>query len=268
MKFGSIGANMKYSYSKLIHEALGYPWNLWSLNEAELRKRLEKRDFDGASVTIPYKQLVMEYCDYLTPLAKDIGAVNVLYFDKEKRLCGSNTDYTGFLYAMDRAGIEIKGKKAVILGNGATCQTIKKALKDRGSASLIVASRKGAQGQEEEKDGISCTIVDYRKLLEQHTDADLIINASPVGMQPDTEKKLVNLEDFPGCSGVFDVIYNPPQSALIRQAVSLGIPASGGIPMLVAQGTAAAELLMDKPGYYEKENERLIEMLRKEVEVK
>lgn len=268
MKYGSIGANMKYSYSKLIHEALGYSWELWSLDEAEFRELLEKRDFDGASVTIPYKQLVMPYCDYLSPLAEEIGAVNVLYYDKEKGLCGSNTDYAGFLYAMDRADIEIGGKKAVILGNGATCKTIKKALSDRGAASLVVASRKGAHGQDSEKNGISCSVVDYKELAEKHTDADLIINASPVGMQPDTEKKLVNLEDFPGCSGVFDVIYNPPQSALIRQAVSLGIPASGGIPMLVAQATVAAELLMDKPGYYEKENERLIEMLRKEVEAK
>ncbi len=266
MKYGSIGANMKYSYSKMIHEALGYPWQLWSLEETEVRELLEKRDFDGASVTIPYKQLVMDYCDYLSPLAEEIGAVNVLYFDREKRLCGSNTDYTGFLYAMDRAGIEIEGKKAVILGNGATCQTIKKALSDRGAAALIVASRKGGSGREEEKAGPSCRIVSYRELVEEHKDAELIINASPVGMQPDTEKKLVDLRDFPACSGVFDVIYNPPQSALIRQAVSLKLPASGGIPMLIAQATAAAELLMDRPGYYEKENERLIEMLRKKVE--
>lgn len=263
MRYGSVGANMKGSYSKIIHEALGYPWELMSLTPEEVDELLTKRDFGGLSVTIPYKKTVIPYCDKISPLAEKIGAVNALYFDKDGNLCGTNTDYTGFLYAMDAAGIEIKSKKAVILGDGATCRTIKRALTDRGIGFIVAASRRVESSYVREENDIKSLMVNYEELKE-HNDADLIINATPVGMYPAKGVKLVDLKDFPKCSGVFDVIYNPYRTELVKQADELNIPASGGLYMLVAQATAAADYFMGKPGYYDKENQRIIDMLKKE----
>lgn len=263
MLYGSVGANMKHSYSKFIHESLGYPWELISIEENDLRQLLESRDFKGLSVTIPYKKLVIPYCDKVSPLAEEIGAVNTLYFDEEGNLCGTNTDYLGFLYAMDSAGIEIEGKKAVILGAGATCRTIKKALTDRGIGTLVVACRKTEKPFIKEENGIKCLMINFNDLKE-HTDADLVINATPVGMRPDVNGQIVDLEMFPSCKGVFDVVYNPYKTKLVQQAESLGIPAAGGLKMLVAQATAAGNYFMNKPGFYDKENERVIELVKNE----
>lgn len=263
MLYGSVGANMKHSYSKVIHEALGYPWELMSLTPDQVDELLKKREFGGLSITIPYKKMVIPYCDKVSPLAEKIGAVNALYFDEEGKLCGTNTDYMGFLYAMDTAGIAIGGKKAVILGDGATCQTIKRALTDRGIREIVVVSRKVESSCIREENGIAARMVNYEQLRD-HSDANLIINATPVGMYPDTEAKLVDLEMFPQCSGVFDVIYNPYKTKLVKQADALNIPASGGLCMLVAQATAAANFFMRKPGYYDKENQRIIDMLKKQ----
>lgn len=265
MKYGSIGQNMTYSYSKIIHEALGaYPYELRSLEAEELDELLESRDFKGLSVTIPYKKAVMDYCDRLSPLAAEIGAVNCLYFDEDHQLCGTNTDYTGFLYAIDAAGISVRDRKVVILGNGATCQTIKKGVADREALQMVVVSRKLAgPAQLELIGGIPCVTVSYEGLSD-HADAEIIINATPVGMYPDVSGCLIDLRDFPCCKGVFDVVYNPYYTAFIKGAVSLNIPFASGLSMLVAQATAAAGYFTGKGSFYEKENERIISMLKRE----
>lgn len=264
MEYGSIGQNMTYSYSKVIHEALGaYPYELRSLQPEELDKLLQERDFKGLSVTIPYKKTVIPYCDHLSPLAAEIGAVNCLYFDNQHELHGTNTDYTGFLYAIDTAGIAVRGKKVVILGNGATCQTIKKAVTDRGASELIVASRKAGEPVEVTAGGSTCLMVNYEGLSD-HADAEIVINATPVGMYPNIEDCLIDLSRFSHCKGVFDVIYNPYYTALIKQAVGLNIPFASGLSMLVAQATAAAGYFTGKGSFYEKENERIISMLKRE----
>lgn len=265
MQYGSIGQNMTYSYSKIIHEALGaYPYELRSLESEELDQLLKTRDFKGLSVTIPYKRAVIPYCDHLSPLAAEIGAVNCLYFDEEQGLCGTNTDYTGFLYAIDTAGISVRNRKVVILGNGATCQTIKKAVTDLGASELVVVSRQVDKPFRKAEDGRSCLMINYDDLMAEHVDAEVVINASPVGMYPDVEDCLIDLSRFSCCKGVFDVIYNPYYTAFIKQAVSLDIPFASGLSMLVAQATAAAGYFTGKGSFYEKENERIIAMLKRE----
>lgn len=263
MEYGSLGRNMKHSYSKIIHEELGYDYALISLEPEEIDGFLTKREFKGLSVTIPYKKTVIDYCDHLTPLAAEIGAVNALYFDENHQLWGTNTDYSGFLYALDTAGISVGGKKVVILGDGATCQTIKKAVSDRGAGELIVASRKVTGPAVCKTGDISCLMLNYEDLAKQ-TDAEVIINATPVGMRPDTSGCLVDLKNFPDCKGVFDVVYNPFYTKLIKQAEDLQIPYASGLSMLVAQATVAAGYFRGKCGFYEKETERIIAKLKRE----
>ena len=263
MLFASVGSNMKGSYSKIIHEALGYSWELLSLSHEEVVDLLTKREFAGLSITIPYKKMVIPFCDEISELARKIGAVNVIYFNSDGQMCGTNTDYEGFLYAMDAANIKISDRKALILGNGATCGTISQALSDNGVREIVVASRSVSGPHISDDRGIRRLMISYDD-LQYHRDADIIINATPVGMYPNTGVKLIDLTDFKSCKGVFDVIYNPYKTALVKQAEALGIPASGGLCMLVAQATAAANYFMHKPGFYNNETPRIINMLRSE----
>ena len=124
MEYGLIGAKLGHSYSKIIHEMLcGYHYDLCPLpTEEEARAFLAKRQFKAINVTIPYKKLVMEYCSYIDPRAKAIGAVNTVV-NKNGLLYGYNTDYMGFAHLCDAHGVSFAGKTVVILGTGGTHNT-------------------------------------------------------------------------------------------------------------------------------------------------
>lgn len=253
MKYGLIGEKLGHSYSKLIHESLGrYSYDLLSLTKEEFEDFLVKREFSGLNITIPYKKAAMPFCDQISDLAKEIGAVNTLYFQGGK-LCGTNTDYAGFLYASRRAGISFDGKKVLILGNGGTSLMARKAVSDQGARQILITTRRGEEG-----------CVSY-EALDQHKDVEIIVNTTPVGTYPNNGRRLIDLKDFPACQGVIDVIYNPFETALLQQAKELGIPHTNGLPMLVAQATAAAEYFLGE-GDFQQENERIIKTLQEEIE--
>ncbi|WP_312091309.1 shikimate dehydrogenase family protein [Aminipila sp.] len=258
MIYGLIGEKLGHSYSKIIHEKLGaYTYDLFPLTEQELDLFLKAREFSGLNVTIPYKQTVIPYCDQVSPLAQEIGAVNTLYFNAKGMLCGTNTDYHGFIYAMEGADISLYNKKVLILGDGATCKTIRKAVLDKGASEVIIASRKvGEPIFENFKTSknfspyelINCTTLNYQD-LDAQLDAEIVINATPVGMWPNTENRPIDLKKFTNCIGVFDVIYNPYYTKFILQAKELGIPYASGLAMLVAQATEAAGYFTGKKGF-------------------
>lgn len=254
MTYGLIGEKLGHSYSKVIHESLGkYQYELLSLSKEQLETFMTERKFSGLNVTIPYKKAVIPFCDEISPLAREIGAVNTLYFQNGK-LCGTNTDYQGFLYAADTANISFEDKKVVILGNGGTSLMARKAAADRGARQILITSRRG------ETDCIS-----YEELAKEHRDTQIIVNTTPVGTYPNNGGCLIDLSDFPDCCGVIDVIYNPFATALLQQAQELEIPHTNGLPMLVAQATAAAEYFLSETGF-QKENQRILGELRREIE--
>ncbi|QIB68046.1 shikimate dehydrogenase [Aminipila butyrica] len=271
MMYGLIGEKLGHSYSKIIHEKLGaYTYDLCPLTAEALDGFLKTRNFKGLNVTIPYKQTVMPYCDWISPLAKEIGAVNTLYFDKEGRLCGTNTDYQGVLYALKQANISISHKKVIILGDGATCKTIRQAVLDLGARELIIASRKTQDLRMEEisttspcapYEKVPCTTLNYRD-LDSHRDGEILINSTPVGMWPHTAGQPADLQQFPACDGVFDVVYNPYYTNFIQQAKNLNIPYASGLAMLVAQATAAAGYFTGKTDF-EASNQDIIADLKK-----
>lgn len=256
MTYGLIGAKLGHSYSKLIHEMLGrYKYDLLSMDEQELKDFLSARDFNGLNITIPYKKTVIPFCDRISDLAAEIGAVNTLYF-QDGKLCGTNTDYTGFLYAAKSAGIDFSGKKVLILGNGGTSLMARKAVKDSGASEILITTRRGEAG-----------CISYED-LNKHRDVEIIVNTTPVGTYPNNGGRLISLADFPQCCGVIDVIYNPFATDLLLQAKELDIPHSNGLPMLVAQATAAAEYFLgadSEPGF-QQENLRIIAALEKDIE--
>ena len=230
MFYGLIGEKLGHSYSKKIHESFGkYDYDLIELDKESFIHFMEARDFTGINVTIPYKKKVIPFCDDLTPIAKAIGSVNTIYFQKGK-LIGDNTDYFGFNYMLQRSGIVLKDKKVLILGAGGSSLTVVKAAKDLKAKEIIVASRTGLNGM------ISM------KQISEHADSQIIINATPVGMYPHNGEFIVSLKDFPFCEGVIDLIYNPLLTHLLYEAKSLKIPFSNGLSMLVAQAVRSFEL--------------------------
>lgn len=225
MNYGLLGEKLPHSHSPRIHGMLGNPdYTLFEKAPEEVADFLRAREFQGINVTIPYKQTVMPLCDVLDGAAIDIGAVNTVV-NCDGKLFGCNTDFDGFIFMCNRAGIDMRGKKVLILGGGGTSHTATAAAKKMGAASIRIADL----GFE----------LNYENLYERASDAEIIIHTTPVGMYPKIDARLVDLTKFPNLSGVVDVVYNPLRTRLICQAESLGIPCTGGLTMLVAQAAFA-----------------------------
>lgn len=230
MKLGLIGEKLPHSYSKEIFEnILGYPvYDLIELRPDEVGNFITCLDRDGVNVTVPYKQAVIPYLDEVSELARRIGAVNTVW-RKDGRLCGTNTDYYGLSALLRRAGFDLAGKNVLILGTGGTSRTAAIVCEDLGAARVVKVSRTARDGA-----------IFYEEATEVR--AHYIINTTPCGMFPHTNETPVDLRPFAQRGtllGVADVIYNPLQTALIRQAKELGIPAVSGLYMLAAQAVAA-----------------------------
>lgn len=225
--YGLVGRTLGHSQSVPIHKALGNDaYALYEVEPERLPEFMGQENIGGLNVTIPYKQAVLPFCHSVSEEAKEVGSVNTVVNEGGK-LYGYNTDLGGFIYMLNRASIDPKGKKALILGNGGTSLTAQAALKKMGAGELVVVSRGGENN--------------YTS-LSRHYDAQLVVNTTPVGMYPENGKSLIDLESFTCCEGVVDVIYNPLKTALLLQAEKLRIPSTCGLPMLVAQAVAAHEL--------------------------
>ena len=227
MKYGLIGGNLGHSYSPFIHSLLGSsPYELKSLCPEELGPFMKAGDFAGLNVTIPYKKAVIPYLDHIAPEAKAIGAVNTIV-RRDDGLWGYNTDCFGFLYAAEHAGISLKGKKVLVLGSGGASAGVQAASAGAGAASVLVVSRTGA--------------LNYGNVYEE-SGAEVIVNATPVGMYPQNRGKLIELSRFGSCCGVIDLVYNPLYTPLLLDARELGLPFSNGLSMLAAQAKYASDL--------------------------
>ncbi|MBR2474001.1 MAG: shikimate kinase [Clostridia bacterium] len=228
--YGLIGNPLGHSFSPQIHAGLGdYTYRLFPMNEDEVAPFLEKREFEGINVTIPYKQLVMRYCDRISPEAKAIGSVNTVVKESDGSLSGYNTDYFGFQLMLRRANIEPEGKKCLVLGSGGSSKTVCCALRDMGASSVTVISRSGEDNYDN---------------IQRHADAEIIVNTTPVGMYPKNGAQAVDLDLFSRLTGVADLIYNPEKTSLLLQAERKGIAYTDGLYMLVAQGAKASEFFL------------------------
>lgn len=227
MRCGLIGEHLGHSFSKIIHaEITDYSYELRELTPDSVGDFVKNGGFNAFNVTIPYKKTVMPFLDRISPEAQRIGAVNTVVRRSDGTVDGYNTDYFGFDGMLNASGIDPKGKKAVVLGNGGASLTVQAVLSDREARETVVVD----MGLENNYDNIH-----------KHFDADIIVNATPVGMYPNNGKSLVNIDDFKNCVGVLDVIYNPSKTALLLDAERHGIKHINGLYMLVAQAVKAYE---------------------------
>ena len=226
MKCGLLGRKLGHSYSPQIHAHMGsYRYELFEKEPEELEAFLRNGDFTGINVTIPYKKEVIPYLDELSPIAQRMGAVNTILRRADGSLFGHNTDYFGFSSLVQRSGLQVAGKKVLVLGSGGASNTAAKVLEDL-RAEVVIISRSGENSYQN---------------LHRHADAAVIVNTTPVGMYPNTGVSPVDLTIFPHLEGVLDVIYNPARTQLLLDAQERGVQQENGLWMLVAQAKEAAE---------------------------
>ena len=236
MKYGLIGEHLKHSYSCEIHAQIAdYEYELHEIPPSGLGGFLKKREFNAINVTIPYKQDVIPYRDEISDTAKRIGAVNTIV-NRNGRLYGDNTDFAGMLALARHIGVDMKGRKVLILGTGGASKTGHALAEYMGAESVYYVSRSGKNGS-----------ISYEQAVTEHSDAQIIINATPVGMFPKQDGRPIDISAFPKLEGVIDAIYNPLRTNLILDAQERGIPAEGGLYMLSAQAVHASAVFRGIP---------------------
>ena len=229
MKFGLLGRKLGHSYSPMIFDLMGgYTYLLHEREPDGIEDLLRNEPFDGLNVTIPYKKEVLQYLDEIDPLALRLGSVNTIV-KKDGKLRGYNSDYYGFLSMVRRTGIDVAGKKVLVLGSGGASVTVVAVLEDLG-AKVVIVSRSGENNYDN---------------LHLHADASLLVNTTPVGMYPNNGKAALDVGQFPALEGVLDLIYNPARTQLLLDCEKYGIPGWNGLWMLVAQAKKSAEWFMN-----------------------
>lgn len=236
MDYGCIGERLGHSFSKEIHNALAsYEYSLKELKREELPEFFKNKDFKAINVTIPYKQDVIEFLDWISDEAKTINAVNTIV-NKNGKLYGYNTDFYGLKALIERENVSLKDKKVAVLGSGGTSNTAFAVANYLEALSVLKVSRNKKYGY-----------ITYDELYEKYSDCEIIINTTPCGMFPKTGVSAVDLEKLPKVEAVFDAVYNPLNSKLILDAKAKNITAVGGLYMLVSQAAYAVEKFIEAP---------------------
>lgn len=234
MNYGLIGEKLGHSYSKIIHEALRKePYELMELRQEELPAFMKEHAFRGINVTIPYKQAVIPYLSELDDNAARIGAVNTVVC-QDGHLTGYNTDYYGFAETLHENHIDVRGKKVLVLGNGGAAKAVLAVLEDEKAGEILTVKYKPEAG-----------CLTYEEAQKQHSDAEIIINTSPVGMFPKCDATPISLLPYQNLQAVCDLIYNPAETMLLKEAAGRNIPAVNGLRMLVLQAKKASELFFN-----------------------
>ena len=262
IRLGLIGYPLSHSLSPAIHTAalqacdIEGSYSLFSIQPEdkqslkELLDRVRNGTITGLNVTIPHKQNVIEFLDELTPTAQAIGAVNTIYL-RENKLTGENTDAPGFLIDLKRI-FQVSREafrfppSVLVLGAGGSARAVVYALLHNGWE-VTIAARRLEQAQQLADHfanyKLRITLYTHSNLQSLISSLSLIINTTPVGMTPDINQSPwpENLP-FPPHAAIYDLVYNPPETKLVRDAHSQGRPATTGLGMLIEQAALAFEI--------------------------
>jgi shikimate dehydrogenase len=286
---GLIGYPLKHSVSPYFQQAaldyygLDIRYEAWETTPAKLPgivKNLKEPQNLGANVTVPYKQTVLPLLDGVDDLASSIGAVNTIV-KKEDKLVGSNTDAYGFIEALDKERhFDPGGKNVVMLGAGGVARAVSFALLQRKIATLAITDgvferasvlaedlvgHSGDASSRSKDSEPSVSAFEWQNLGSARTLAgcDLIVHCTTIGMKdsPQEGQSPLRLEVIPKDVLVYDVVYNPSLTPLLRLAQEAGADTLGGLPMLVYQGAASFKLWLGKEAPVDIMLERAKEML-------
>ena len=254
---GVIGDPVEHSMSPVMHNAafkklgVDYLYVPFRVRKEELGKAIEgvrALNIRGLNVTIPHKVTIIPFLDELDTLAEQIGAVNTIV-NNEGVLRGYNTDATGFLQALLEKDIEPKGKNVVILGAGGASRAISFILAERGANLVILnrlleldwaeeLARRISEDFGKEVEALELNEKNLARVLEK---ANILVNATSVGMSPDVDETPVPARLLKPGLVVFDIVYNPIETRLLREAEATGAQTISGLDMLVWQGALAFE---------------------------
>lgn len=254
---GIIGDPVEHTMSPVMHNAafnklgLDFIYIPFLVKKEFLKEAIEgmkAMNIRGLSVTQPHKVEVMKLLDSIDPLAEKMGTVNTIVNDSGI-LTGSNTDAGGFLRGLLENGIEPTGKNVVVLGAGGASRAVSFILADRG-ANLVILNRllelEWAESLAERiSDSLNVKVealeLTSNNLKKAIVEADILVNTTNVGMSPDTDKTLVDPDLLRQGLVVYDVIYNPIKTRLLKEAEKAGAKIISGLDMLVYQGVIAFE---------------------------
>ena len=254
--YGVIGDPIEHSLSPVMHNAafesakLDCAFFAFKVKPAEVRDALSGMralGILGLNVTMPHKKAVISYLDELDQNAKLLNAVNTIK-NQDGKLWGFNTDGVGALKALKENGVDPKGKKVVLLGAGGAARAIAFALGNQaGELSILNRSMQpAAELADQLKQAFDGKVIVYalspltvRACL---ADADLLINATSVGMKPNANQTLVKRELLKPDLAVMDIVYNPIETKLAKDAKAAGAKVISGLEMLVYQGAASFEI--------------------------
>ena len=229
--FGLLGRTLGHTYSPMIHQALGNTfYDIFEIEPDQLQDFFNRSDLKGLNITIPYKINALQACHHISDIAEAIGCVNTMVRQADGSWYGTNTDYDGFLATLDWSGIEVIHKHCLILGDGASSNTVHVALERLGAASITHISRHH--------------FPTYEHISQFYERAQVIINCTPVGMYPHCPDQSIRLAPFTHLEGVIDLVYNPHRTGILLEAKSLGIPHVNGLIFLLAQAIAASALFL------------------------
>jgi shikimate dehydrogenase len=274
---GVIGDPIEHTMSPVMHNAafkklgMDYWYVPFRVRKEELGKAIEGMralNIRGLNVTIPHKVAIIPFLDKVDPLVEKIGAVNTIVND-EGVLTGYNTDATGFLQALLEKGVEPEGKNIAILGAGGASRAISFILAERG-AHLVILNRR-LNRAEELADRISqffgevkALVLNEENLAMVLAKADVLVNATSIGMSPNTDETLVPARLLNPSLVVFDIVYNPIKTRLLKEAEVAGAKTISGIDMLVWQGALAFEKWTGRKAPVELMREEAIKALENE----
>jgi shikimate dehydrogenase len=270
-----IGDPVEHSMSPAMQNAafaslkLDYVFVPFHVRAGDLQKAIEgirALGMRGLGVTIPHKVAVMQYLDEIDPLAEKIGAVNIIV-NKNGTLKGHNTDGPGFLRALLNADVEPGGKAVAILGAGGAARAIGFVLAERG-AKLTILNRTPdkaeelAQRMSRSANKVEALPLDKSNLSKALPKAEIVVNCTSVGMSPHGEETIVDAWMLHAGQVVFDSVYNPMQTLLLKEAEKAGAKTISGVEMLVCQGAVAFELWTGQKAPVEVMRRTVVDMLR------
>ena len=231
--FGLLGRTLGHTYSPMIHQSLGNTsYDIFEMEPDQLQDFFNRSDLQGLNITIPYKINALQACHHISDIAEAIGCVNTMVRQADGSWYGTNTDYDGFLATLDWSSIEVKNKHCLILGDGASSNTVHVALERLGAASITHISRH--------------RFPTYGHIAQFYERAQIIINCTPVGMYPYCPDQSIQLAPFTHLEGVIDLVYNPHRTAILIEAESLNILHVNGLVFLLAQAMAASALFLHR----------------------
>jgi len=251
-----IGNPVEHSMSPKMHNAafrqlgLNYIYVAVRVDNDKLKEAIDgirALNIKGANVTVPHKINIMNYLDEIDPVAKNIGAINTI-LNQDGHLYGTNTDGIGAVRSLAEAGVTFKAKKLVMIGAGGVARPISYNLAPETKEFILFDIDEGAVQNlaQELNEKIGGNICGYKsdpqKIAEEMQDTDIFINATPVGMSPKVNTSIIPKKLLHKNLTVFDVVYNPLETKLLKEAKAAGAKAISGIMMLVYQGVAAFEL--------------------------